>query len=141
MTEIHELTALQLGAAIRSGSLTPTEVAAHHLARIRELDPHVHAFVTVTEELALRQAQEAEARLQAARRSGETLGPLHGVPVAVKDVARIEDVRFTQGSAAFTDDVADVDDHVVTKLRQAGLVILGTTNTPEFALPCYTENR
>jgi amidase len=62
------------------------------------------------------------------------------VPVAIKDVARVEDVRFTQGSAVYAEEVADIDDHVVARIKGAGMVILGTTNTPEFALPCYTEN-
>ena len=141
MTEIHELSALEQGRAIRSGDLSPTEVATHYLERIRELDPEIGAFVTVTEELALEQAEEAEDALAAARADGNALGPLHGVPVAVKDLVHIEDVRCTQGSALFADEVSDIDDHVVTKLKRAGLVILGTTNTPEFALPCYTENR
>jgi amidase len=139
-TAIHDLTALEQGRAIAAGELSPTEVARHYLARIATVDPEIGAFVTVTEELALEQAAAADAALAAARRDGRELGPLHGVPVAVKDVARIEDVRCTLGSAVYADDESDIDDHVVTRLRQAGLVILGTTNTPEFALPCYTEN-
>jgi amidase len=141
MTAIHDMSALEQGAAIRAGELSPTEIASHYLDRIRELDGSIGAFLTITEELALDQASEAEHRLLQAQRRGESLGPLHGVPVAVKDVARIENVRFTQGSALFANEVADIDDHVVTRMKQAGLVILGTTNTPEFALPCYTENR
>jgi amidase len=141
MSEIHELTALEQGAAVRSGELSPTELARHHLERIAELDDTIHAFVEVTEELALAEAARAERELADARAAGEQVGPLHGVPVAVKDLVRIEDVRFTQGSLAFADEVADIDDHVVARMRAAGLVILGTTNTPEFGLPCYTENR
>ncbi len=141
MSEIHELTALEQARAISAGELSPTEVVTHYLDRIRALDGDIGAFVTVTEELALEQAEEAEQALAAARRDGTALGPLHGVPVAVKDVVRVEDVRCTQGSAVYADEVSDIDDHVVTKLKRAGLIILGTTNTPEFALPCYTENR
>jgi amidase len=140
MSEIHDMTALQQAAAIRAGDLSPTEIAAHYIDRIRDADGVIGAFVTVTEELALEQAATAERGLAHARRTGQRLGPLYGVPVAIKDVARIEDVRHTQGSAVYGDDVADIDDHVVARLKQAGLVILGTTNTPEFALPCYTEN-
>ena len=73
--------------------------------------------MTVTAELAREQAAGADAALAEARRDGRELGPLHGVPVAIKDVARIEDVRFTQGSAAFADEEADLDDHVVARLR------------------------
>jgi amidase len=140
MSAIHDLSALEQGRAIAAGDLSPTEVARHYLGRIAEIDPGIRAFVTVTEELALTQAAAAEAALAHARREGVVLGPLHGVPVAVKDVARIEDVRCTRGSAVHAGDESDIDDHVVTRLKDAGLVILGTTNTPEFALPCYTEN-
>lgn len=140
VTAISELSALEQGRAIAAGHISPTEVARHYLDRIAQLDPAIGAFVTVTEELALEQASAAEAALAQARRDGTSLGSLHGVPVAVKDVARIEDVRCTLGSATYADEVSDIDDHVVTRLKQAGLVILGTTNTPEFALPCYTEN-
>src|SRR5262249_24727346 len=123
------------------GEVSPVEVTRHYLDRIRAIDPEVGAFVTVTEELAIEQARPAERRLAGARRTGADLGPLHGVPVAVKDVARVEGVRCTRGSLAYAGDVADIDDHVVTRMKDAGMVILGTTNTPEFALPCYTENR
>jgi amidase len=136
MSALHELSALEQGAAVRAGEVSPTELARHHLDRIAALDGEIGAFVTVTEDLALAQARAAERELA----RGEARGPLHGVPVAVKDLVRVEGVPCTLGSAAFADDVADLDDHVVTRLKAAGLVILGTTHTPEFALPCYTEN-
>ena len=141
MAEIQELSALELGRAIRAGEVSPAEAARHYLDRIRAIDGDVGAFVTVAEDLAMEQARAAERRLAEARRAGAELGPLHGVPVAIKDVARVEGVRCTRGSLAYAGDVSDVDDNVVARLRDAGLVILGTTNTPEFALPCYTENR
>ncbi len=140
MSGIHELTALQQGEAIRSGDLSPTELTSHYIDRIRTMDGTICAFVTVTEELAFDQARAAERRLRQARHGGQ-VGPLHGVPVAVKDLTRIENVRCTQGSALYVDDIADIDDHVVARMKAAGLVIVGTTNTPEFGLPCYTENR
>jgi len=141
MTEIHELSAVEQGRALAAGELSAVDVARHYLDRIHRLDPSVHAFVTVTEDLAMEQAQAADAALTEARRTRVSLGPLYGVPVAVKDNTAVEDVRLTHGSAAFADLEADLDDHVVTRLKQGGLVILGKTQTPEFALPCYTENR
>jgi amidase len=138
--DLHELTALEQGKALRAGDVSPTELTRHYLERIATLDSSVGAFITVTAELALNQARAAERKLRAARTNGETLGPLHGVPIAIKDVVHIEGVRCTQGSAAYGDDISDIDDHVVTRIKNAGLIILGTTNTPEFALPCYTEN-
>lgn len=136
MTALHELTALEQATAVRAGEVTPTELARHHLDRIALLDPHLRAFVTVTEDLALSSAARAEARLA----SGARVGPLHGVPVAVKDVVRIDGVPCSFGSTADAGEESDLDDHVVARLRTAGMVILGTTNTPEFALPCHTEN-
>jgi len=138
MSAPHELTALQQGRALRAGEVSATELARHTLERIAALDGELHAFVTVTEELALAQAAAAD---RALRERGRRLGPLHGVPIAIKDVARIEDVPCTQGSALLADEVSDLDDHVVARIKAAGMVIVGTTNTPELALPCYTENR
>jgi amidase len=137
---MSELSAVEQARAIRRGEVSPTELAQSALERIADLDPAICAFRTVTPELALELAEAAEEALAEARDGGVELGPLHGVPVAVKDVARIEDVPFTQGSAAFAEEEADIDDHVVTRMKGAGMVIVGTTNTPEFALPCYTEN-
>ncbi len=140
MTEIHELTATEQAAAIATGELTSSDVVQHYARRIETDDPVVSAYVTVTVESALTEAGECDRRAARARRDGERLGPLHGVPVVVKDTVAVEGVRCTRGSRAFVDDVADLDDHVVTRVRQSGMPLLGTSNTPEFALPCHTEN-
>ncbi|MFF3325114.1 amidase [Streptomyces sp. NPDC002889] len=141
MAELHDLTALEQADAVRSGTVSPTELTEHYLDRIGRLDETVGAYITVTSELARKQAAEAEAEALAARRDGGRLGPLHAVPVPVKDLNFVAGVRCTLGSQAFADHTPDVDDHVVTRLRTAGTVMLGKTNTPEFGLPCYTENR
>lgn len=141
MTELHELTALAQARAVSAGEVSPTELVEHYLDRIGTLDPVVNAYVTVTEDIAFAAAKQAEREIVDARLTGAALGRLHGVPIAVKDVVRIDGVVCTQGSATRRDDESDIDDHVVTRLRDAGMVLLGTTNTPEFALPCYTENR
>lgn len=138
---LHDLTALEQAEAIRTGTVSPVELTEHYLSRIDLLNDSVGAFLTVTPELARKQAAEAEAEALAARRDGRELPPLHGVPVPVKDLNLVAGVRTTMGSAAYADHVADIDDHVVTKLREAGTVMLGKTNSPEFCLPCYTENR
>ncbi|MER7989171.1 amidase [Streptomyces noursei] len=140
MAELHDLTALEQAAEIRSGELSPVELTEHYLARIDRLDDALGAFLTRTPELARKQAAEAEGEVVAARRQGRALPPLHGVPVPVKDLNRVAGVRCTMGSAALADHVPDGDDHVVTALRRAGTIMLGKTNTPEFGLPCYTEN-
>ncbi|MEU6172196.1 amidase [Streptantibioticus parmotrematis] len=141
MAEPHDLTAREQAEAIRTGTLSPVELTDHYLDRIERLGDTVGAFITVTPEIARKQAADAEAEALAARREGRELPPLHGVPVPVKDLNFVAGVRCTLGSAAYADHVPDVDDHVVTRLRQAGTVMLGKTNTPEFGLPCYTENR
>ncbi len=141
MGQLHDLTALEQGDAIRAGELSPVELTEHYLERIERLDATVGAFITVTPEIARKQAAEAERAASEARREGAELSPLHGVPVPVKDFTYVAGVRCTMGSAALVDHVPTVDDHVATKLRAAGTILLGKTNTPEFALPPYTENR
>ncbi|MFJ8674598.1 amidase [Streptomyces sp. NPDC093589] len=140
MPELHDLTALEQAGAIRSGELSPVELTEHYLARIDRLDDALGAFLTRTPEIARKQAAEAESEAAAARREDRELPPLHGVPVPVKDLNQVASVRCTMGSRALADHVPTVDDHVAGKLRAAGTVLLGKTNTPEFGLPCYTEN-
>jgi amidase len=134
VTELHDLTALEQGAAVRRREVSPVELVDHYLARIDRLSDDVGAFVTVTGDLARKQAQLAEAR------AGETgASPLFGVPTAVKDLNLTAGVRTTFGSAVFADFVPDVSDEVVLRLEAAGLLSLGKTSTPEFGSPCYTE--
>lgn len=134
--ELHELSALQTAAAVRSGELSPVEVVEHHLARIDRLDGQLGAFVTVTVEAARAQARAAE---QAVRRADGPLPPLLGVPTAIKDLNCVAGVSTRFGSRAFADWVPDFDDTIVRLLRAAGTISLGKTATPEFGLPCYTE--
>jgi amidase len=135
-TELHELTALEAAAAVRTGEVTPTELVEHALARIAERDAALGAFITVTPERALDAARRAERRL----RTGGDLPPLLGVPTAIKDLNNTAGVRTTYGSAVFADFVPAVDDAVVTKLAAAGTISVGKTSTPEFGFPCYTTN-
>ncbi|MEU8786153.1 amidase [Streptomyces sp. NPDC048637] len=140
MAELHDLTALEQARGIRSGELSPVELTEHCLARIERLDDTLGAFLTRTPDIARKQASDAESEAAAARREGRELPPLHGVPVPVKDLNQVAGVRCTMGSRALAGQVPTVDDHVVTKLRAGGTILLGKTNTPEFGLPCYTEN-
>ncbi len=141
MAEPHDLTALEQADAIRTGTLSPVDLTEHYLERIDRLGATMGAFITLTPEIARDQAARAEREAFAARRDGRDLPSLHGVPVPVKDLNYVAGVRCTMGSAAYADHVPNVDDHVVTKLREAGTVLLGKTNTPEFGLTSYTENR
>ena len=131
MSEIHELTAVEQGAAVRRGELSPVELAEHYLDRIARLDD-VGAFVTVT-------AEQSSARARSLAEGPAGAGPLWGVPTAIKDLNATAGVRTTFGSAAYADFVPEVSDNVTLSLEAAGLVSLGKTSTPEFGSPCYTE--
>lgn len=135
VTQIHDLSAREQAAAIRDRELSPVDITEHYLDRIGRLNDQVGAYVTVTAELAREQARAAEKAVE----HGD-VPPLLGVPVPVKDLNMVKDVPMTLGSAAFDDFHGFGDDHVVTFLREAGTILLGKTNTPEFGLPCYTEN-
>ncbi|WP_017592397.1 amidase [Nocardiopsis potens] len=138
MSRIHDLTALEQAEAVRRRELSPVEITDHYLDRIDRLDEQVGAFITVTAESAREQARKAEA--QVLRDAPEDLPPLLGVPVPVKDLDPVAGVRHTFGSIAYADNTAAVDAEFVVRLRAAGTVMTGKTNTPEFGSPCYTEN-
>jgi len=140
MTQIHELTAIELAAAISAGELSPVAVTDHYLRRTAELNDQVGAFYTVTPELAAEQARGPGKALARAADPAE-LPPLTGVPMPIKDLNMVAGVRQTLGSLAYENFVPDTDDYVVAKLKDAGVVITGKTSTPEFGLPCYTETR
>jgi aspartyl-tRNA(Asn)/glutamyl-tRNA(Gln) amidotransferase subunit A len=116
-----------LARAFRERRLSPVEVAGALLERIEDED--LNAFITVTGERALEEAARAEAEILA----GRYRGPLHGVPVGLKDLIYTRGVRTTMGSAFFKDFVPDQDATVAAKLQEAGAVLLGKTNTHEFA--------
>ncbi len=126
MDDLHDLTALEQGAAVRAGEVSPGELVEHYLDRIDRLSDRLGAFVTVT-------ADEA----RAARPSGS--GPLAGVPTAIKDLNNTAGIRTTFGSPTFADHVPTFDDEVVARIAGAGMTSLGKTSTPEFGSPCYTE--
>jgi amidase len=128
VTQLHDLTALEQGDAVRRGQVSPRELAAHYLDRADE----VGAFVTRTPELAL-------ARADAVLPVPDGAGPLYGVPTAIKDLNVTAGVRTTFGSAAFADYVPEISDAVTEAIETAGMVSLGKTSTPEFGSPCYTE--
>jgi amidase len=128
MADLHDLTALEQGAAIGRGETTSAELVDHYLNRIARLSDELGAFVTVTGDAA---------RASAATVSSE--GPLAGVPTAIKDLNQTAGVRTMFGSAVFREFVPEVSDEVVLRIERAGLVSLGKTNTPELGSPCYTE--
>jgi aspartyl-tRNA(Asn)/glutamyl-tRNA(Gln) amidotransferase subunit A len=123
------LTITALGAAFRAQRLSPVEVTTHCLERIARLDPELHAFITVTAEPALAQARTAEDELA----RGRDRGPLHGVPIALKDLIDTAGVRTTCASQLFEDRVPTDDAEVTRRLHAAGAVLLGKLNLHEHA--------
>lgn len=134
--EICFTPAVELASRIRSGNLSPVTVVDAFLDRIERVNPEINAYVTVLDERARERAREAEAALQA----GGKVGPLHGVPVAIKDLVDVKGVKTTSGSKLRSDYVATQDDIVVQRLRDAGAIVLGKTNTPEFGRKPMTTN-
>ena len=129
------LDATELARRIRGRELSPVEVTRAHLERIGVVNPTINAIVTPNPR-ALDEARDAEAALV----RGEVRGPLHGVPVTIKDCFDVAGLRTTRGSKLFSDRVADTDATAVTRLRAAGAVVLGKTNMPEFALWWESDN-
>jgi amidase len=135
VTALHDLSTLEQADAVRRRQVSATELVEHYAARIAAHDASLGAFVTLTLDDARAQARAAD---DAAAR-GEPLPPLHGVPIGVKDLNLTAGVRTTFGSSVFADHVPALSDFVVDRLRAAGTISLGKTNTPELGLPCYTE--
>jgi aspartyl-tRNA(Asn)/glutamyl-tRNA(Gln) amidotransferase subunit A len=134
--DLWYMTATELTAAIRTKQVSPVEVVNAVLARIDQLNPTLNAFSLVTAEAARRQAQAAE---QAVMR-GEPLGPLHGVPVSIKDLVITKGVRTMRGSKLYEHDVPSEDAPVVERLKTAGAIIVGKTTTPEFGFKGVTDS-
>ena len=129
MTDLHWLTLSEVCRRIKSGELTSKVVTEHALNRIRATDERYRAFVTVTADTALASAE----RLDTARANGQPLGPLHGVPIALKDLLWTRGVKTTCGTRVLKDWVPDEDATVVTRLKEAGAVVLGKVKLTEGA--------
>lgn len=128
--------ATEMAQAIRTKRVSPIEVVEAILARIEALNPLLNAYCTVMADQARRAAVEAEAAVM----KGEPLGPLHGIPVSIKDVIITKGIRTTWGSKLYEHFIPDEDAPVVERLKQAGAIILGKTNTPEFGWKGVTDN-
>ena len=130
MTELHWLTASQAAHAFAAKTLSPVELMTALLERIFRLDPRVNAFIRLDGEAAMVMARHAEAEIHA----GRIRGPLHGVPVGIKDVIDVAGLPTTAHSKILVDNIAAADAMAVGKLRQAGAIVLGKLSTHEFAI-------
>jgi aspartyl-tRNA(Asn)/glutamyl-tRNA(Gln) amidotransferase subunit A len=133
---LTQLTITQAAELLAQGEISPVEVVQAQLERIQQLDPLLNCFITLTPELALQQAKQAEAEMQA----GAYRGALHGIPLALKDLFETAGVRTTAGSSFFAENVPEQDAYVVSRLWEAGAVLLGKLNMHEIALGVTNEN-
>ena len=126
--EICRLDAVHLANLVRTKQLSAVEVTRAVIDRMNRLEPQLHAFCTPTPELAIAAAERVDKNIMA----GVAVGPLAGVPVGIKDLVCTQGVKTVSGSWAYADFVPDEDDVVVERLKQAGAIIIGKTNVPEF---------
>src|SRR5579859_3614905 len=130
------MSALEMSRLIRAGKLSAREALAAHIKQIELLNPKVNAIVTLVPEMAAEAAAKAD-EMQARK---ETLGPLHGLPVAHKDLVETKGIRATHGSLLYKDYIPAADDLIVERLKHAGAITIGKTNTPEFGAGSQTFN-
>jgi aspartyl-tRNA(Asn)/glutamyl-tRNA(Gln) amidotransferase subunit A len=130
MSELHWLTAAEAARQFAARKLSPVELLTALLARIDRLDPKLHAFIRLDADAAMTAARAAEAEIAA----GRGRGPLHGVPVGIKDIFDVAGLPTTCHSKILLDNIAAADSVAVAKLRQAGAIILGKLSTHEFAI-------
>ena len=134
--DICRMDARTLASNIRAKELSPVEVVEAVLARMEKLEPTLHAFCTPTPDV----ARETAKRIEQALMAGDEVGPLAGVPVAIKDLVSTQGIRTVSGSIAYKDFVPEEDDVVVERLRNADAVIIGKTNVPEFGYSAVGHN-
>ena len=135
-TDLCFTPAVKLARMIREGEISPVELTRTVLERIEAVNPRINAYCTLVPEFALRAAREAEQKGM----KKENLGPLHGIPLSIKDLTPTRGIRTTWGSRHYRDFVPQEDALLVQRLKAAGAVILGKTNTPEFGIGINTTN-
>ncbi|HVO64775.1 MAG TPA: amidase [Terriglobales bacterium] len=136
VTDLTSLSALAMAGAVRSQQISPVELVEAHLARIQKLNPALNAFVQLDAERARREAKTTEL----AARNSLALGPLHGVPISIKSSIDVAGLRCEAGTTLRAGYVAQQDAPLVARLRAAGAIVLGVTNTPELLMAWETDN-
>jgi len=134
---IHYMSATELVALIRARKISPVEVMETTLERIEAVNPLINAFVALRPDQAMEEARDLEARIA----RGMAPGPLAGIPIGVKDLEDVEGMVTSFGSIPYKDNLSDHDSVQVSRLRQAGAIVVGKTNTPEFGFTGFTKNR
>jgi amidase len=136
--DLTDQTAIEIANLIRTRAVSPVEATRFFLERIERINPQLNAFVSVTADKALTRAREAEQRVMTADTTA--LGPFHGVPIAIKELANVAGERSTGASPAFASRIAAEHDEGIARLFRAGAIMLGKTNSPEFGLNATTED-
>src|SRR5271166_2607827 len=136
MNDLTFFSAVAMAQQIRERKITPVELAESHLTKIERLNPKLNAFVHVDVERVRWEARAAETAVT----SREALGPLHGVPISSKSSVDVAGMKCESGTRLRVGHVADHDAPLVARLRQAGAIVLGTTNTPELLMAWETDN-
>src|SRR5262249_53089168 len=136
MSELTFLSAKSMAEQIRRRQISPVELLDAHLSRIADLNPRLNAFVQIDEARAQLEAQS----LEAAAARGEFKGPLHGVPISIKSSLDVAGLRCESGTKLRVGYIAKCDAPLVARLRQAGAIVLGVTNTPELLMAWETDN-
>lgn len=129
--------AVELAEQIRLKKVSPVEVTEVFARRIEEHNPLLGAYLTPSLDRAMDESREAEARVASGDLPDDA--PFFGVPISIKDLNETAGIRTTHGNAAFANRVPDVDDSSVARIKRAGFIILGKTNTPEFGTTCFTD--
>lgn len=136
MTQLAYVSATELARQIKNKEVSPVEVVDQLLTRIELINPKINAFCTIVADQARTDAKKAENQVM----RGDELGPLHGVPIGIKDLTHTAGIRTTLGSLLFKDFVPKADAVLVRRVKKAGAIILGKTNTPEFGHKGTTDN-
>ncbi len=135
-TDLCRTPATNLAAAIRTKRVSPVEIVEAVLTRIEAVNPTINAYLAVDGERALKAAHAAEAAVM----RGDTLGSLHGLPVSIKDLEPSAGLRYTNGSILYTDQIADMDGIITERVKAAGGIVIGKTNTPHMGHKDMCDN-